>query len=337
MGHAEQREPPQLGGAAPHKSQRSSPAPDRRATTSGGSSDHGLCSRCCSRNDVDSHAASPPSPGGPASDRGDLADGAVHTPARFASPSVASSLAYSNAGFSISPLRRELSHTTPPKGVDAVTTRAARHDLARRLSRLARRLTYDGSEHVDDLVLGNQLERLERAVGSSPTAHGDAPDFGLCLGLGPRSLPYPPGVRSPVRSDAGSALASPASSLYKSQFSDLSASLLRERQAEKDLEEDEPPPKRGMTASQASKVIAEMAKLNDELSAVVTNLKARQEESQVRHHPPINTKTVHPAIKHPSNRATQHIQGLLIERAERAAQRIIFLQNRISYLRREYE
>lgn len=28
----------------------------------------------------------------------------------------------------------------------------------------------------------------------------------------------------------------------------------------------------------------------------------------------------------------QHIQGLLIERAERAAQRIIFLQNRISHL-----
>lgn len=28
----------------------------------------------------------------------------------------------------------------------------------------------------------------------------------------------------------------------------------------------------------------------------------------------------------------QHIQKLLVERAERAAQRIIFLQNRITYL-----
>ncbi|KAF5133848.1 hypothetical protein E5D57_004476 [Metarhizium anisopliae] len=181
----------------------------------------------------------------------------------------------------------------PPEGIDAVTSRAARHDLARRLSHLARRLTYDGSDDVDEMMVGSQLEQLEKVVGGARSAES-------------KKLPYRTSFDSPGRSDAGSVLGSPVSSLFRSRFSDLSASLHREREAEKEPE-DEAPSKQGMTGTQAKKVIAEMSKLNEELSTVVNNLKARQEESE-------------------------HIQGLLIERAERAAQRIIFLQNRISYL-----
>ena len=65
-----------------------------------------------------------------------------------------------------------------------------------------------------------------------------------------------------------------------------------------------------MTTKQANSIIAEVNALNEELTTVVTNLRARQEESD-------------------------HIHSLLVERAERAAQRIIFLQTRISYLEEE--
>ncbi|KAG8419394.1 hypothetical protein J3458_004264 [Metarhizium acridum] len=185
-----------------------------------------------------------------------------------------------------------------PEGIDAVTSRAARHDLARRLSHLARRLTYDGSDDVDENMVGSQLEQLEKVVGGARSAE-------------PKRLQYQASFDSPGRSDVGSVLGSPVSSLFRSRFSDLSASLHREREADKEPE-DEAPSKKGMTGTQAKKVIAEMSKLNEELSTVVNNLRARQEESE-------------------------HIQGLLIERAERAAQRIIFLQNRISYLEEELQ
>ncbi|KAK8930030.1 hypothetical protein VCV18_002697 [Metarhizium anisopliae] len=153
-----------------------------------------------------------------------------------------------------------------PEGIDAVTSRAARHDLARRLSHLARRLTYDGSDDVDEMMVGSQLEQLEKVVGGARSAES-------------KKLPYQTSFNSPGRSDAGSVLGSPVSSLFRSRFSDLSASLHREREAEKEPE-DETPSKKGMTGTQAKKVIAEMNKLNEELSTVVNNLKARQEESE---------------------------------------------------------
>jgi hypothetical protein len=179
-------------------------------------------------------------------------------------------MASSNPGFSINPLRRELSptYTTLPEGIDAVTSRAARHDLAKRLSQLARRLTYDGSDNVDEMMVGTQLEQLERVVSGSKRVESDAHQHQTHLD-------------SPGPSEVGSVLASPVSSLIRSRFSDLSASLQREREAEKEREE-EPQPTKGMRGPQAKKVIAEMSKLNDELFTVVNNLKARQEESEVR-------------------------------------------------------
>ncbi|KAG6009480.1 hypothetical protein E4U54_008553 [Claviceps lovelessii] len=315
MGYAEERIGSQHAGLSDtQQSRRSSPTPGRQSTAStySRSSDDGdgVCSHCSStknngrtrdpRSDGTSQPTPPQSIGKTPSDNSeDAMDGrGLRTPPRFPSPSVASSMAFSTPGFGISPLRRQLSHATPPDGIDAVTSRAARHDIARRLSQLARRLAYDGPNGMNETMLSTQLDQLEKVV---------------CAALSPepKNFEHQPIFESPARCDAGSALASPVSSLFKSRFSDLSASLHREREAEKALE-DEPPQKKGMSASQAKKVIAEMGKLNDELSAVVSNLKARQEESE-------------------------HIQGLLIERAERAAQRIIFLQNRITYLEKELE
>ncbi|KAL3962311.1 hypothetical protein ACCO45_003834 [Purpureocillium lilacinum] len=267
------------------------------------------------------------------SDRGGFRDvvGGVTTPsppppAFLSSPSVASSLAFSTPALgSFSPLRRELSRTTTlhddidqqQQQQPQSPARLSRQDLARRFSQLAQRLSYDdggsggsADDHVDELMLQGQLDQLEKAFLSRP--------------------PPPPQQRSasafemrssPPRSDhagSASALASPASSLFRSRFSDLSASLQLQREREREAEELgrrrelEPAPRPGMTVPEAKKVIAEMGKLNDELSTVVSNLRARQEESD-------------------------HIHSLLIERAERAAQRIIFLQRRIAYLEEELQ
>lgn len=113
-----------------------------------------------------------------------------------------------------------------------------------------------------------------------------------------------------ANSDFGGFLVgSPPSSVYRTRFTELSASLLsREHQPpEPTATEMREVSKNDMTVQQAKEIAAEATKLNEELSVVVANLRARQEEAD-------------------------HIQGLLIERAETAAQRIIFLQNRIAYL-----
>ncbi|KAK4087794.1 hypothetical protein Purlil1_7851 [Purpureocillium lilacinum] len=268
------------------------------------------------------------------SDRGGFRDvvGGVTTPsppppAFLSSPSVASSLAFSTPALgSFSPLRRELSRTTTlhddidqqQQQQPQSPARLSRQDLARRLSQLAQRLSYDdggsggsADDHVDELMLQGQLDQLEKAFLSRPPP--PPPPQGSASAFEMRS--------SPPRSDhagSASALASPASSLFRSRFSDLSASLQLQREREREAEELgrrrelEPAPRPGMTVPEAKKVIAEMGKLNDELSTVVSNLRARQEESD-------------------------HIHSLLIERAERAAQRIIFLQRRIAYLEEELQ
>ncbi|OAA44251.1 hypothetical protein NOR_03979 [Metarhizium rileyi] len=306
MGHAERHESSPHGASPISQGPMGSPALARRGTASdSGSSENGVCSQCScrspkSQNYRTSQHASPRPLSRTYSGRDGPIDDELFTPPRRTSPSVASSMTFSNPGSGVSPLRRDLSHAnvTVPEGIDAVTSRAARHDLARRLSQLARRLTYDGSDNVDEMMVGSQLEQLERVVGGTKGADS-------------REAQQQTSFDSPRRSDVGSVLGSPVSSLFRSRFSDLSASLHREREAERE-QEDEAPSKKGMTGTQANKVIAEMGKLNAELSTVVNNLKARQEESE-------------------------HIQGLLIERAERAAQRIIFLQSRITYLEEELQ
>ncbi|RDA89343.1 hypothetical protein CP532_6128 [Ophiocordyceps camponoti-leonardi (nom. inval.)] len=108
---------------------------------------------------------------------------------------------------------------------------------------------------------------------------------------------------------------------FRTRFSDLSASLQRRTSCSDAGDEDEGGDgdddglfEGGKTSAKQqrinTKILVEIAKLNQELSSVVTNLRARQEESD-------------------------HIHQLLIERAERAAQRIIFLQSRIAALEQE--
>jgi DNA repair exonuclease SbcCD ATPase subunit len=219
----------------------------------------------------------------------------ANTPSLLSSPSVASST--NGIG---SPLRNELGQDGG--AVDA--SRADRFALSQRLSQLAQQLAE--GEQVDEAALVNQVDQLEMSLLRTPPQQGLKHRRPLSLEL-----------RS--RIDYGSVFSSPPPSLFRSRFSDLSMSLLREREREKERDEEaeaeleaekEKMRRMGMTIAQANKIIAESGKLNEELSQMVESLKSRQEESD-------------------------HIHSLLIERAERAAQRIMFLQNRISYLEEE--
>ncbi|KAL7930127.1 hypothetical protein V8C35DRAFT_166171 [Trichoderma chlorosporum] len=240
--------------------------------------------------------------------RDSIAGSETPPPLMRSSPSVGSS-SYGFSGSSVlSPLRRELDVTRSRDGGDI---RAGKLELARRLSMLAQRLTYGDS--MEELVqLDSQVNQIEQALGGgmSPSIYGSPP-----LSRKPRPLSLETPVRKNRHSDMdGSAIFSSPSSLFRTRFADQlsptpSASMMHHDESE---DEDPPPPKNGMTAAQTNKIIAEVMKLNEELDTIVTNLKARQEESD-------------------------HIHRLLVERAERAAQRIIFLQNRIQYLEEELQ
>ncbi|RFU71926.1 hypothetical protein TARUN_10335 [Trichoderma arundinaceum] len=241
--------------------------------------------------------------------RDSLAGSETPPPLMRSSPSVGSS-SYGFSGSSVlSPLRRELELTRSRDGGDI---RAGKLELARRLSMLAQRLTYGDS--MEELVaLDTQVNQIEQALGGgmSPSVYGSPP-----LSRKPRPLSLETPVRRNRGSDLdGSAIFSSPSSHFRTRFPDqlspTPSSSMMHRHDESE-EEEPPPPKKGMTAAQANKVIAEVLKLNEELQTIVTNLKARQEESD-------------------------HIHRLLVERAERAAQRIIFLQNRITYLEEELQ
>ena len=286
----------------------------------------------------------------------------LRTPSLLSSPSVASSLGFSTGR--MSPLRQELSRTSSRHNssyhddeidFDASPTarrstgrppppKPSRDALARRLSHLAQQLTASNDDLEDDGIdaLTTQLDQMERAMTrrtspspSSPFSRATAepstpfprtstsPSFLHHRSVSsfsplprPSASPYTPSHRASPRGSVsvdlrshsetpggGSLFSSPASSFFRTRYSDLSASIFRDPEPEPE----DPPPKMGMTVQQANKVIAEAMKLNDELTTVVTNLRARQEE-------------------------TDHIHALLVERAERAAQRIIFLQNRILHL-----
>lgn len=243
--------------------------------------------------------------------RESLAGSETPPPLMRSSPSVGSSSYGFSAGSSVlSPLRREVDFTRSRDGGDI---RAGKLELARRLSMLAQRLTYGDS--MEELVaLDSQVNQIEQALGGgiSPSVYGSPP---LSRKTRPLSLETP--VRKNRHSDMdGSAIFSSPSSLFRNRFADQlsptpSSPMMRHDESEEE-EEDAPPPKKGITAVQANKIIGELVKLNEELENTVTNLKARQEESE-------------------------HIHRLLVDRAEQAAQRIIFLQNRIQYLEEELQ
>lgn len=208
--------------------------------------------------------------------RDSIAGSETPPPLMRSSPSVGSS-SYGFSGSSVlSPLRRELELTRSRDGGDI---RAGKLELARRLSMLAQRLTYGDS--MEELVaLDSQVNQIEQALGGgmSPSIYGSPP-----LSRKPRPLSLETPVRKNRGSDMdGSAIFSSPSSFFRTRFPDQlsptpSASMMHHDESE----EEDPPPKQGMTAAQANKIIAEVVKLNEELETIVTNLKARQEESDV--------------------------------------------------------
>ncbi|CAH0050211.1 unnamed protein product [Clonostachys solani] len=242
--------------------------------------------------------ASPISYGSSFSSRDDERDADRSPPPMLPTPSSGSRLSYSS---SVTPLRKSMLHDDH----DIIPTSPGRIDLARRLSNLARELTHDGE--VDELALETQLDQMEKVLASGSPSPSP---FSATKHRRPHSLD----MRS-FSDFAGSLPSSPASSFMRSRFSDLSSSLYKVQEpAHEDEEGDETRElhQEALTIAQANKIIAEAGKLNEELTTIVHNLTARQEEAN-------------------------HIQDLLIERAERAAQRIIFLQNRIGYLEKELQ
>ncbi|KAF7563092.1 hypothetical protein G7046_g1031 [Stylonectria norvegica] len=272
----------------------------------------------------------------------------VRTPSLLSSPSVASSLGFSTGR--MSPLRREIARSTTSSShhgsshqlphyesphnepnydhADFEASPTARRStgrlrgtptrnrdaLARRLSQLAHQLTSTThDDHVDDDgvdALTYQLNLMEKAM----TRKQSPSPIPQRTPQRPMSIDWR--SKSDQSPNGGSLFSSPASSIFRSRYSDLSASIFRDPEPEPE------PPKTGMTIDQAKKVLVEVTQLNEELTNALTNLKARQEESDVS---PINPDRV-------SQLTEQHIHALLIERAERAAQRILFLQNRIIHL-----
>lgn len=284
--------------------------------------------------------------------RDSLAGSETPPPLMRSSPSVGSS-SYAFSGSSVlSPLRRELDASHSRDGGDV---RAGKLELARRLSKLASRLTY-GDSMEELMALGSQVNQIEQALGGGINT-------GSVYGSPPLSRrPRPLNIETPVRKNRGSdldgsAIFSSPSSLFRSRFPDQmsptpSSSMMYHDRHDEFEEEEAPPPKSGMTAAQSNKIIGELVKLNEELDTVVSNLTARQEESDVSifssssHFASLYFLSSHfshsspPSLSIPPTHVythmltdlSQHIHRLLVERAERAAQRIIFLQNRITYL-----
>lgn len=197
------------------------------------------------------------------------------------SPSVGSS-SYAFSGSSVlSPLRRELDASHSRDGGDV---RAGKLELARRLSKLASRLTY-GDSMEELMALDSQVNQIEQALGGSigtGSVYGSPP-----LSRRPRPLNIETPVRKHRGSDMdGSAIFSSPSSSFRNRFPDQmsptpSSSMMYHDRLDVFEEEEAPPPKNGMTAAQSNKIIGELVKLNEELDTVVANLTARQEESDV--------------------------------------------------------
>lgn len=213
----------------------------------------------------------------------------LRTPSLLSSPSVASSLGFSTGR--LSPLKRELSrgsrysshHDQESNDASPTTrrggrlSRSSRDILARRLSQLAHELT-SGNDDVDDVdidLLTAQLDHLEASTRMKKTVSFTSDPSTPS----PRPTPRRP-LSVDMRSPGDSLFSSPGSSIFRTRFSDLSASIRRDPEPEPEPEPD-PPPNMGMTVAQAKKVIMEVTQLNEEMSQLVANLKARQEESEV--------------------------------------------------------
>lgn len=222
------------------------------------------------------------------------------SPPLMSSPSIASSFGLSASYMSVQ--RRSQSTSRGPRQSSGEVNR---QDLAKRLTILAQRLSC--GDDIDETALANQVEEMEKAI-SMPSSPAASPSPSHQLRF--QQSPDHRSSREP-----NSVLSSPVSSMVRSQLSIMSLQSAKDREEDATAaaeQEFEKQPKMGMSIQQAKKVIDESNKLNEDLDNVIQNLRARQEEAD-------------------------HINALLIERAERAAQRIIFLQKRIAYLEGELQ
>ncbi|KAG7135507.1 hypothetical protein HYQ45_006776 [Verticillium longisporum] len=179
----------------------------------------------------------------------------------------------------------------PRVAADEELTQGSKAQLIQRLTALTQKLV-QGSDVPDQITLDLLLRRvdeIDRVVDGHPP-----------------SAPFRPHLTCrPTGSidERGSFFGSPSSSWMHSRYSSLSLSVRAERPKT-------PEPVVKKPDVDSFKIASEAEKLTAELDTLVTNLKARQEESE-------------------------HIHDLLVTRAERAAQRIIFLQSRVQDLEAE--
>lgn len=185
-------------------------------------------------------------------------DGVPSTPPLLSSPSAASSIGAPSSV--VSPLRRGLSRSTLLDERDSVSSSSSKLALARRLSHLAQQLTSD--DEVDELALTSQVDEMEKAMAQISPARPSS--------VGARNSN---GLESSV-------LSSPSSALLRSYLSDMPSPFMR-RAAKPEPDALQEVLKTRISMRQANKIIAEATKLNEELSVVVANFQARQEESEV--------------------------------------------------------
>jgi hypothetical protein len=142
----------------------------------------------------------------------------------------------------------------------------ARDALALRLTELARRISQGDGVH-DQVTLD--------------ALHGGLDDLDQVAAGGhkPRRPQHRPRLMTLETEPQESAWSSPSSSWMRSRYSDLSASAMR----------DAPPPEPRVVVKKPAvdsfKLASEAEKLNAELETLLSNLKARQEESEVSLHP----------------------------------------------------
>lgn len=146
-------------------------------------------------------------------------------------------------------------------------TRGSRDVLVQRLTELAQKISK--GEHVPDQaalsLLHGQVDDMDRVVAGERAGHPRRPR--------PTSLQMD--SRGGADQDEPSAWSSPSSSWMRSRYSDLSVSTKRDPAPERAQDVVRKP------AVDSFKIASEAEKLNAELETLVTNLKARQEESEV--------------------------------------------------------
>ncbi|CRK22770.1 hypothetical protein BN1723_012770 [Verticillium longisporum] len=218
-------------------------------------------------------------------------------------------------------------HGSGPRGLaDEELTQGSKVQLIQRLTALTQKLV-QGSDVPDQITLDLLLRRvdeIDRVVDGHPP-----------------SAPFRPHLTCrPAGSidERGSFFGSPSSSWMHSRYSSLSLSVRAERPKT-------PEPVVKKPDVDSFKIASEAEKLTAELDTLVTNLKARQEESEHIHDLLVTraeqaeklTAELDTLVTNLKARQeeSEHIHDLLVTRAERAAQRIIFLQSRVQDLEAE--